>query len=329
MKKYSNLLALFGLAGCLMLPGLAEAKPHNNPASCRLDSREFVYFQLDLSQNLNSLQLDLASSNIRDNDVLSAMSALVRANANLYDNTGRYASQHDKFVYSRERLLDLKDAADNYYRIVYYKYRNLSSHALNAYKMVQAADYAISQFDAQCSKSKGRSKSWMDGWDRIHNYQESAMVAPPMPPGPAVMPPGPAVMPVPAQPAPSVRPDANVVYRPVDSHAAPSAQPPMARPPMHGAMPMNQSSFQSFFNSVQKASFDKDRIVLIRSVIDSGNLLTCDQITRILKTMDFDANRVDAGEIMYRGVYDKNNWFKVYDAFEFASYRSQLESRIK
>ena len=225
MKKHSNLLALFGLAGCLMLPGLAEAKPHKNPASCQLDSREFVYFQLDLSQNLNSLQLDLASSNIRDNDVLSAMSALVRANANLYDNTGRYASQHDKFVYAREKLLDLKNAADNYYRIVYYKYRNLSSHALNAYKMVQAADYAISQFDAQCSKSKGRSKSWMDGWDRIHNYQESAMVAPPMPPGPAVMP-------VPAQPAPSVRPDANVVYRPVDSHAAPSAQPPMARPPL-------------------------------------------------------------------------------------------------
>ena len=328
MSKRMNLFAILGLAGCLLLPGLAESKP-SQPQACQLDSQEFVYFQLELSQNLNNLQMDLVSSNIRDGEVVNAMNALVRANANLYNDTGRYASQHDKFVYSKEKLQLLKDAAYEYYSIVYYKYRNLSSHVLNAYKMAQAADYAIQQFDDQCSRSSRRSKTWMNGWDNIYNSQAGAMVAPPARP-----------MANPNPNVPAVN-DANVVYRPaVNPQGAQVAQPNQpnhmvarpgspAQPHPPVVMPMNNVDFQNFYNSVQRANFDDDKLVVIRSVVNSGNRLTCDQIVRILKLMDFDAKRVDAAVEMHKSVYDSNNWFKVYDAFEFSSYRNELDRRLK
>ena len=368
MKKYSKIMAMVSLAGCLLLPGLVQAKPHHgNSNGCQLDSQEFVYFQLDLSQNLNNLQLDLVSTNIRDSEVVAAMDALVKANANLYSDTGRYASQHNKFQYSKDKLLALKDAAYNYYSIVYYKYRNMQSHVLNAYKMAKAADYAIEQFDAQCSRPGHRPNSWMDGWNNIYNYNANAMVAP--------------------QPRPSANnnnnnnqvDDGNVVYHPVvnpQPNPAPAPQPQMPRPGNpapgmmypgnpapgmmypgnpepgmmypgnpdpgmmypgnpgfhghgHAAMPMRDSDFNAFHNSVEQARFDSSRLPVIRSVIESGNLLTCDQIISILKLMTYESERKNAAEIMYKGVYDKNNWFKVYDVFKFSSDRTDLEKRIQ
>ena len=103
--------------------------------------------------------------------------------------------------------------------------------------------------------------------------------------------------------------------------------PAQPHPPV--VMPMNNVDFQNFYNSVQRANFDDDKLVVIRSVVNSGNRLTCDQIVRILKLMDFDAKRVDAAVEMHKSVYDSNNWFKVYDAFEFSSYRNELDRRLK
>ena len=314
MRKHLNIIAALGFASCLFIPAFASAKPHHNQV-CKLESQEFVYFQLDFSQQLNSLQNDLIKSNIRDTDVLNRMQALVSANENLYNDLGKKASQYDTFEYTKSKVEALQSAAHSYYSIAYYKYyHNMQSHVLNAYKLLQAVDYALENFDKQCAQNKRRGKDWMNQWNSF-SHTDISGIRPPREPY--------------NDPNIGARPDGNTVYHPVANQPGVGRPSVAPRPAPIAVRAMNPADFNSFYNSIQNEKFDSNRVSMIQSAVEMGNWFSCDQIVRILKLIQFDRYRIDAAAEMYRATADRNNWFKVYDVFEYSSSREELKQRIQ
>ena len=342
MRKLLQIAAALGLASCLLVPSVSDAR-QKAPKECRLNSQEFVLFEMDISQKIISLQDDVISSNINDAKVKSALTALIDANNNLYNDVGRRASQSDKFVYTPEKLDALNNAANDYYSTVYYLLRNRNSHLMDAYRIAQATKMAADEFKGQCENSKKRSKNWYEKWDNINrdsNYRE------PVPRAGFVMP---------GQPAPAAAHNPNGW----DNHPGPNGS---HGPNARGRRAMDDASFNSLSSSVSKAYLDNDRKVTIQSAISSGNYLSCDQMAVLVKSFSFDeakneiiasmadasaggctsdqvaailklfmvdTYKVKAAVKLYDIVTDRNNWFKVYDVFSFGNSRKEVEDQIR
>ena len=380
MNKMIRIFATLGMAGCLLAPAFADAKPQKEKV-CKLNSQEFVLFEMDISQKLLSLQEDLIASGVDNPQVKSALKALIDANRNLYTDLGRQASLSDKFVYTSEKLDALNDAASDYYSTVYYLLRSRNNHLIDAYKVVEATKTAANEFSSQCKKSSKRSKNWYQKWDNINNYNEYK--EPVLRPG-FVVPVVPAANnnPAPAPHMPAVNPNAqhnpsNGWNNNPNNHVPNNHVPNNGwnnNPNNHAANHWNQNhaqnrakrameagNFNSLYNSVSRSD-DRSREVSIDAAVAGGNYFSCDQIATLLKTYDFDSNRigaanklidaaadnctsdqavlvlkafssddkrVDAAVKIYDVVSDKGNWFKIYDTFDFASSRQRVESSIR
>ena len=97
--------------------------------------------------------------------------------------------------------------------------------------------------------------------------------------------------------------------------------------PVGCAMPMNESDFQSAKNTISSQSFASSKVTVAKQVANS-NCFTADQVKQIVQLMDFEADKLEVAKYCYAHTYDKGNYFKINDAFEFSSSTDELNNYI-
>lgn len=91
---------------------------------------------------------------------------------------------------------------------------------------------------------------------------------------------------------------------------------------------MNERDFTNFLYSLRKsASFDNSRIDLIQLQM-KNTYFTSLQIKSLLNEMSFDKNKLTVAKMAYSKCVDRQNFFAVFEAFSFDSYRRQLSDYI-
>ncbi|MDD4748157.1 MAG: DUF4476 domain-containing protein [Salinivirgaceae bacterium] len=98
--------------------------------------------------------------------------------------------------------------------------------------------------------------------------------------------------------------------------------------PTKGCIPMNSADFSSAKNSIASKSFEDSKITTAKQII-KANCLKADQMMQIMKVMGFEASRLEIAKFAYQYCYDKNNYFKVNDAFEFEFSIDELNEYIE
>lgn len=167
--------------------------------------------------------------------------------------------------------------------------------------------------------------------DKHDDYRPGQPVVPPnaVHPAPIAQPgPAPSGHPSPhpaAQPKPATHPTpAPHVY----SYSYKPAPP--GPPPAPGYNParlgMHANDFNILLHSVDNAPFKSDKVTRIRAAKD--NYFTSAQVKTLLLHLPYDSDRTDVAVMLYSHVVDKNNWFIIYDAIDFASSRERIEREL-
>ena len=90
---------------------------------------------------------------------------------------------------------------------------------------------------------------------------------------------------------------------------------------------MSNQSFDQLLNMVTRTDFDNGKIKLIKNALNS-NKISASQLTALVKVCDFDASRLEISKSAYDSVVDKQNYFKVTEAFEFDFSKDELMDYI-
>ncbi len=97
--------------------------------------------------------------------------------------------------------------------------------------------------------------------------------------------------------------------------------------PVGCPMPMMPGDFASAKSSIAAKDFESTKLEIAKQIVGS-NCLTADQVKEVMQLFDFEASKLDFAKFAYAHTYDKGNYFKVNDAFEFESSVSDLNSFI-
>lgn len=91
---------------------------------------------------------------------------------------------------------------------------------------------------------------------------------------------------------------------------------------------MNNQDFSSFISSVKRSgSFDKDKMSVIKMTARHANF-TSQQSYSLLKTMDFDDNKLEVAKLLYTRCVDRQNFYLVFEAFDFSASKMKLTDFI-
>lgn len=90
---------------------------------------------------------------------------------------------------------------------------------------------------------------------------------------------------------------------------------------------MSPSAFASLKTSIKRTSFDKDRMVTLRTSTPHS-FFTSDQARQLVALFSFKSGRVDAAVLLYSRIVDKQNFHVVYRSFKFSSERRETSRRL-
>ena len=91
---------------------------------------------------------------------------------------------------------------------------------------------------------------------------------------------------------------------------------------------MNNYDFEEFISSIKRnANFDSDKVAMISSVA-RNTYFNADQIRSILKTLSFDKDKLKVAKELYARCVDRQNYYLVYDAFDFDSSKRELSEFV-
>lgn len=91
--------------------------------------------------------------------------------------------------------------------------------------------------------------------------------------------------------------------------------------------PMNVQDFSAAKNSISQKSFESTKLEMAKQIVAS-NCFIADQVKEVMQLFDFEASKLEFAKYAYSHTYDKGNYFKVNDAFEFDSSVSDLSNYI-
>jgi len=91
--------------------------------------------------------------------------------------------------------------------------------------------------------------------------------------------------------------------------------------------PMNDNDFFDAKNSISSKSFEDSKMTVAKQ-ITGANCLLCSQVKEIMLLFNFEDSRLDFAKYAYDYVYDKNNYYKLNDAFSFESTIEELNQYI-
>ncbi len=92
-------------------------------------------------------------------------------------------------------------------------------------------------------------------------------------------------------------------------------------------IPMSDVDFQSAKNSISAKSFEDSKLTIAKQVT-SANCLLCSQVKEIMKLFSFESTRLEYAKYAYKYTYDKGNYYKLNDAFQFESSTEELNEFI-
>lgn len=92
--------------------------------------------------------------------------------------------------------------------------------------------------------------------------------------------------------------------------------------------PMGTSDFDTAKKSIDSKDFEDSKFTVAKQVT-KGNCLNATQIKEVMQLFDFEATKLDYAKFAYDYCYDKNNYFKLNDAFDFESSVDELNEYIE
>jgi hypothetical protein len=91
---------------------------------------------------------------------------------------------------------------------------------------------------------------------------------------------------------------------------------------------MSSADFEDAKKSIANQSFADKKLTVSKQVVDN-NCLTTDQVKQLMKLFDFESNKLDFAKYAYKKTLDRNNYYKVNDAFDFSGSVDELDKYIK
>ena len=100
-------------------------------------------------------------------------------------------------------------------------------------------------------------------------------------------------------------------------------------PPGGGcAYPMGFTDFNDAKKTIKAADFENTKLETAKTIV-SSNCVTSEQVMEICKLFDFENSKLDFAKFAYSKVYDKSNYYKVGQVFEFDASKQTLNEYIK
>lgn len=93
-------------------------------------------------------------------------------------------------------------------------------------------------------------------------------------------------------------------------------------------LPMSGSDFAAAKASIDNQGFDETKLKLAKQIAGS-NCLSTDQVKTVMGLFGFEDSKLDFAKFAYDHVTDRNNYFKVNDAFGFSSSVDALNDYIQ
>ncbi len=98
-------------------------------------------------------------------------------------------------------------------------------------------------------------------------------------------------------------------------------------PPAVAPLPTPNDQFQNILNSIQNQTFNENKLKVAKQIV-STNLLSVDQIRKIMKLFPFDDAKLEFSKYAYQYVYDPKNYYLLSSDFYFSSDAEELMEYI-
>jgi len=93
-------------------------------------------------------------------------------------------------------------------------------------------------------------------------------------------------------------------------------------------MPMNGNDFNTAKESIRSKTFESTKLEIAKQVTDA-NCFTAQQIKELVQVFEFEATKLEYAKYAFPHCYDKNNYYKVNDAFTFEASMTELSNFVK
>jgi hypothetical protein len=97
--------------------------------------------------------------------------------------------------------------------------------------------------------------------------------------------------------------------------------------PVGCPMPMSHDDYESAKATIASKDFENTKLDIAKQIV-SSNCLLAEQVRGIMKLFTFENSKLEFAKFAYAHTYDKGNYFKVNDAFEFDSSATDLSNYI-
>ncbi len=92
--------------------------------------------------------------------------------------------------------------------------------------------------------------------------------------------------------------------------------------------PMSDGDFQSAKSSVASKTWDESRLTMAEQIL-SSNCMTSAQVRDMMNTFEWEETKLDFAKFAYGHTYDKGNFYKVNDAFEWEQSITDLNTYMQ
>lgn len=90
---------------------------------------------------------------------------------------------------------------------------------------------------------------------------------------------------------------------------------------------IKRENFKDLKSSINSRNFESTNTTIVKEAIDL-NYFTSEQVLGLLSYFTFEDSKLEIAKYSYKKICDKNNFFKVYDAFKFESSVEELKNYI-
>jgi len=90
---------------------------------------------------------------------------------------------------------------------------------------------------------------------------------------------------------------------------------------------MDAATFTTFLTKMKDKVSDNQKTDFVKSTM-KNNWFSTDQVKEILKTLNFESNKVDLAKLIWHKTTDKESYFKIYDVFTFSSSEKSVQEYI-
>lgn len=92
--------------------------------------------------------------------------------------------------------------------------------------------------------------------------------------------------------------------------------------------PMTAEAFARLLKALDDASFSDEKYAIVKEAA-SKNYFTSGQVLKILRKFDFEEDKLKVAKLLYPRVVDPENFFVVYEAFDFSSSKEELRKWVE